>query len=115
MNLSAENVQPIHWLQRVFYGAAAALCLLLGVVGLVLPIIPGIVFLALGGVLLGKASKRLAGRFKWPGSGNSEHYLKASKSLHLADKLRLGGWLVARGIVRAVQGLLHTVASKPMR
>ena len=115
MNLSANNEQPLHWLQRVLYGTAAALCLLLGVIGLILPVIPGIVFLALGGVLLGKASTRLARRLKWPGSGNSEHYFRASKSLHLTDKLRLGGWLLARSIIRAVQGLLRTVASKPMR
>ncbi len=60
MNYATKPDQSSHWLLRVLYAIAAGICLLFGVIGLVLPIIPGIVFLAIGAMLLGKVSSRFA-------------------------------------------------------
>ncbi len=45
--------------QKAVLGAIITLCLVLGVIGLVLPIIPGLLFLALAAVLAGKLSRRI--------------------------------------------------------
>lgn len=104
--------QPSHWLLRALYGIGAGICLLLGVIGLVLPIIPGIVFLAIGAMLLGKVSSRFA-HFpipRRPRPGN--RYLQASASLSRIDRLRLGGWVVARGMVNAAGALFRALSKQ---
>lgn len=132
MNNSAESPRPGHWLKRLCYGIAALFCLALGVVGLVLPIIPGIVFLALGGVLLGKASAnartnfRAAPRHRFSSGGQAmrglgpgfasndavcdRRYQTISRSLPTVDRLRLRGWLLARAAVNGLQTLSRAVS-----
>lgn len=126
MTISAESRRTDHWLIRLACGIAALFCLALGVVGLVLPIIPGIVFLALGGVLLSKASARassapallrrpdvggrsLVSGYSSGGHAHSGLYRKLGRTLPATDRLRLGGWLLARSMVNGLQSLLRTV------
>jgi len=112
MYVTQEYDPPRHWLQRLLYGLAAAFCLLLGIVGLVLPIIPGIVFLAIAGVLLSKTSPRFARVFSKDKFKASGRYLRASTSLPWLDRVRLGGWLAARGVINGTRALMQTVASR---
>ena len=51
-------VRPLSRWQKVFYGLAAAILVLLGLIGLVLPVLPGLVFLALAAGLLARVSPR---------------------------------------------------------
>ncbi|GAB5501220.1 MAG: hypothetical protein PsegKO_35310 [Pseudohongiellaceae bacterium] len=112
MNYATKPDQSSHWLLRVLYAIAAGICLLFGVIGLVLPIIPGIVFLAIGAMLLGKVSSRFA-HFplrRWPRSG--DRYLQASAALSLTDRLRLGGWVIARGLMNGVRASFRAVSKQ---
>ena len=51
-------VRPLSRWQKLVYGLAAAILVLLGLVGLVLPVLPGLVFLALAAGLLARVSPR---------------------------------------------------------
>ena len=52
-------VRPLSPWQKVVYGLAAAILVLLGLIGLVLPVLPGLVFLALAAGLLARSPRGL--------------------------------------------------------
>lgn len=51
-------VRPLSRWQKIVYGLAAAMLVLLGLIGIVLPVLPGLVFLALAAGLLARVSPR---------------------------------------------------------
>ncbi|MDG1113342.1 MAG: DUF454 family protein [Pseudomonadales bacterium] len=51
-------VRPLSRWQKLVYGLAAAILIVLGLIGLVLPVLPGLVFLALAAGLLARVSPR---------------------------------------------------------
>lgn len=84
----------------------AVLCLLIGIVGIVLPIIPGILFLALGAWLLARVSRRAAARLDaHPGWQKGQRIWYRSRHLSPGDKLRLTTLLACRSVLDGIRRL----------
>ncbi len=91
---------------KVLYVLAAVLFLVLGVVGLIMPIIPGVLFLAGALLLLGKVSRRFR---VW----TRRHPVARSMRLRMAslgrvgwlDRAKLVGWMTLEMMVSGVRGI----------
>ncbi len=82
----------------------AALCLLIGVVGIVLPIIPGILFLGLGAWLLARVSRRAAARLEaQPGWQRTRRFWQRSRHLGIARKTQLAMLLLCKSLVDSLR------------
>ncbi len=86
------------------------LLVLLGIVGLVLPIIPGILFLFLAALLLAKVSSHFDAMLNrnrdmryWRRRWNT------SSSLPLTQRLKLSFWVAARAVVSGVEAAINSV------
>lgn len=86
--------------------AVIGICLILGVIGLILPVIPGILFLLIGAVLLSKLSTRFAGYLKqntwaqkWQRRGNS------FRQLNNGHKLKLSFLMAAKSLVDSMESV----------
>lgn len=99
-------------LKRTLYSAAALIALLIGVLGLMVPIIPGIVFLVLAFVLFANVSQRFRRRLY--ASTRTRPYLMRwdnSATLPLTDRIGLAGLL----LYAAATDSLSTTASTKSR
>ena len=82
-------------LKRALYTAAAAIALFIGALGLIMPIIPGILFVGLALVLFANASQRFRRRLH--ASPRTHPYLSRwenSSALPVTDRIRLAGLLL---------------------
>ena len=86
---------PIPLLKRVLYGFFALIALCIGALGLIIPIIPGVLFVVLAVVLFAGASRRL--HAKLHASPRTRPYMQrweASESLPLGARAKLAGLLL---------------------
>lgn len=82
----------------------ATLCLLIGVVGIVLPIIPGILFLGLGAWLLARVSGRAATRLEaQPTWHRARRLWQHSRHLGIAGKMHLAALLLGKSLVDSLR------------
>jgi len=82
-------------LKRALYTAGAAIALFIGALGLIMPIIPGILFVGLALVLFANASLRFRRRLH--ASPRVQPYLSRwenASALPVTDRLRLAGLLL---------------------
>lgn len=83
---------------------------LLGVIGLVLPIIPGILFLFLAALLLAKVSSRFN---RILNRNKDMRYWRrrwdTSSSLPLIQRVKLSFWVAARAVVNGVEAAVNSV------
>lgn len=91
-----------------------AVCLLLGVAGLILPLIPGLLFLAIAALVAAKLSPRFRDLLRQ--NETLRGYLDRTDGiadLPLAEKVRLGGLLFVKvlieGVTRLVAGLMKLI------
>lgn len=91
-----------------------AVCLLLGVAGLILPLMPGLLFLAVAAVVAAKLSPRFRDLLRQ--NETLRGYLDRTDGiaeLPLAEKVRLGGLLFLKvlidGVTRLVGGLMRLI------
>lgn len=86
------------------YGLGTVL-VLLGLVGLLLPLLPGVPLLIAAGVCFAAVSPRIAGRLDrhpvWSGLRGRWH---ASRGMPPVQRLRLGFWLAADASVNCLRG-----------
>jgi uncharacterized membrane protein YbaN (DUF454 family) len=82
------------------------LCLVLGVIGLILPVIPGILFLFIGAILLSKLSTRFASYLKqntwaqkWQRRGDS------FRKLNNGHRLKLSFLMAAKSVVDSMESV----------
>ena len=91
-------------LKRLLLYVLAAGLLVLGLVGLVIPVIPGILFLLLAAVCLSSASPRLAEKFQrnrhWR---RYQRHWRHSEGMSLFQRVRLAFWWTARALIDGVQ------------
>lgn len=111
------HIRPMHWLTKSFFLVIIALLVVLGVVGLVLPIIPGLVFLFLAVLLL----TRISTRFNSMAGGHAgfrhlRRRWQAMNMLRVTDRIKLGFWYSAgaaiRGAESGVQFVRHWLRSR---
>lgn len=90
--------------QKIVAVALIAVFVVLGVIGLVLPLCPGVLFLAIAAWLAMKNFPSLGERLKrHPALGPHLHLIDRAAGLSLARKVELAGWLCAKAAVRAAQ------------
>ena len=99
------EVGPAAVLGRVLLLLLAAFLLLLGVIGLLLPIIPGIVFLGLAALVLARLSTRFADYLRHHPHYRRWHDLRrSSATLNWSQRCKLALLLGARSIVNTLDG-----------
>lgn len=86
--------------------AVIGICLILGVIGLVLPVIPGILFLFIGAMLLSKLSTRFASYLKqntwaqkWQKKGDS------FQRMNNGHRLKLSFLMAAKSLVDSMESV----------
>ena len=88
-------------------GLLVGCLLILGVIGLIMPVIPGLLFLFLALYVLTKLSRRVAA---YAQSKPWFHYhlrhLQAASGLSLGARVKLGALIAARGAVQGVEAVL---------
>jgi uncharacterized membrane protein YbaN (DUF454 family) len=108
-----------HWFARFLALVFLLLCVAVGMAGLILPVIPGLLFLALAGIIAASIFpplERHARRFPV-----LSRYLDKARGVHalgMAEKLQFAGWLVVRVVVdsfRCVLGILARLLSVAVR
>jgi uncharacterized membrane protein YbaN (DUF454 family) len=86
--------------------AAIGICLILGVIGLVLPVIPGILFLFIGAMLLSKLSTRFAGLLKqntW--AQKWQRRAGSFRQMNNARTLKLSFLIAAKSLVDSMESV----------
>ena len=113
MTDSADGKHNIGLLAKLLGLMLFALFLGLGLIGLVLPIIPGILFLLLAFYVLTRISRRAASvahRNSW--FRKSFRRLGHVRSLPAADLMKLSFWVTARGIINGAAAITRAVTRK---
>jgi uncharacterized membrane protein YbaN (DUF454 family) len=81
--------------------------LILGVIGLIMPVIPGLLFLFLAFYVLTKLSRRAAAYAQSkPWFRYHLRHLQAASGLSLGARVKLGALIAARGVVQGVESVL---------
>jgi uncharacterized membrane protein YbaN (DUF454 family) len=82
------------------YIVAAAVCLVLGLVGLLIPVIPGVIFLAIAAIFLARVSTKMD---RWvkssPFMSNTQSRMDSMAQLNWPDRVRLTLWYAGYGLV----------------
>ena len=95
---------------KLIAAGVIVVCLLLGVAGLILPLIPGLLFLGLAAVVAAKLSPRFAAMLRQ--NDTLRGYLDRTEGfgrLALEDKIKLVGLLVVKALVDGVALLISAV------
>ena len=103
----------MHWFTKGFYLVLIAGFVVLGLVGLVLPVIPGLVFLFLAVLLLTRVSRRmnsLAGSHA--GFRHMRRRWQKMSLLKSTDRLKLGLWYCAGATVRGIEAGISFVENR---
>ena len=100
MNHCDEPNREMHALFKALILALVGLFVIIGLVGLVLPIIPGILFLVVAAWLLAKVSGRFASHLdQHRGWQRGRRIWRQSQGLSLAQRVKLSLLLIARSMV----------------
>lgn len=89
---------------------AIVVCLLVGVAGVILPLIPGLLFLAIAAVVAAKVSPRFAATLRR--NETLRGYLDRTEGIEqlpLDQKLKLAGLLCVRAVVDGITFLVNGV------
>ncbi|MEX0619294.1 MAG: DUF454 family protein [Pseudohongiellaceae bacterium] len=95
---------PMPWFLKVVTGFLIAGLLVIGMLGLILPIIPGLLFLFIAALLLTRVSRRFAAAAeKHPGLARPLRFWRTAGGLSVPQRLRLAFWVVAKATVNGFQ------------
>lgn len=104
MHLSRPRFRPLPLIYRVLGIILVVGFLLIGLVGLILPIIPGIVFLLLAVYVLTRISRRAAAyAHSQPWFNRHMRHLDAADSLSVGERIKLGFLVMARSVVNGIE------------
>lgn len=101
-----------HWAVKLLALVLLLLCVAVGVVGLILPIIPGLLFLAFAALIAARYFPPLARRLRRHRA--MAEWLDSSQgfaALSAADKLRYSAWLCLRMLLEGVR-LLYRLTTQ---
>lgn len=94
------------WHFKILFTVMALLCVIVGLIGLVLPVIPGVVFLVVAFLLLSRVSPRLA---RWakrkPQLNRLQNRFNAMGRMSWSERFRFSFWVAMSGIL---QGAVFT-------
>jgi len=102
--------RPIPLIYKIGVSVLIAVFLVIGLLGLILPIIPGILFLVLAVFLMTRVSRRAA---TYAHSQAWYHrqmsHLNATRHLSAGDRVKYSFLIAARGTVNAIKRLFKTI------
>ena len=103
MQLPAQSFRPMPWFARLLAMVAIVAFLVIGVLGLVLPVIPGVLFLFLAALLATRVSRRasdLAHRQPW--FREQLRAWQSSDGLSTGHRLKLSFLVALRTLVSGI-------------
>jgi len=113
MNYPDEHAGELPFFIKALLIFVVGLFVIIGLIGLILPIIPGILFLALAALLMSKVSSRFAFFLEHNDSWNKiRRYWRSISFLSIAQQLKLTALVVARSVVDAVDALIEFIKKK---
>jgi hypothetical protein len=118
MHRATQHSRSIGWHVKILIAVLAVACLIVGLIGLVLPVIPGLVFLFAAILLLSRISPGLA---RWvkrkPEMNRLRVRFDAMGRLGWGERGRLAFWMVLGGVARgtAVAGSLIARTARSVR
>jgi uncharacterized membrane protein YbaN (DUF454 family) len=100
--------RPIPLIYKIGFSVLIAVFLVIGLIGLILPIIPGILFLVLAVFLMTRVSRRAA-TYAHSQAWYHRHMgqLNATRHLPAGDRLKFGFLIAARGTINAIKRLFN--------
>lgn len=114
MQLPTPHFSPLPLYAKIIALVVIAGFVLIGIVGLILPIIPGVLFLFLAVLLLTRVSRRASAyAHSHPWFRKHLQSWRASAGLTWGQRARLSFWLAARTVVQGVgagiRGIFRTL------
>ncbi len=104
MHLPTPRFRPLAFGYKVIGIVLIACFLLIGLVGLILPIIPGLLFLFLALYVLTRVSRRASAyAHSQPWFSRHLRHMDAADKLSIGERLRLALLVVARGALNGVE------------
>jgi|APSaa5957512535_1039671.scaffolds.fasta_scaffold131602_2 uncharacterized protein len=99
---------------KLVYLVIGVVCLMLGVIGLIIPIIPGVLFLMAALYLLSRGSKRIKKYSEGqPHMRRMHRRMEQFGEVDLSDRCRLAAWMTVEAAVKSVhlikKGVVKTV------
>jgi|TARA_Y100000310_G_scaffold332478_1_gene408143 hypothetical protein len=89
------------WHFKIMFTVVAMLCVVVGLVGLILPIIPGLLFLIVAVLLLARVSPKLA---RWvrrrPAMNRAQNRFDAMGQMNWGERIGLCFWMAMSGILQ---------------
>lgn len=108
MGRSKRTKRSLPFLYKLGGALLVGFLLMLGFIGLIMPIIPGLVFLFLALLILTKMSRRAAAYAEnKPWFRYHMRHLQAANGLGLGARMKLGALIAARGAVQAIESALY--------
>lgn len=111
MNSDKSKHQAMPFLLKGLCLVLVGIFVLLGIVGLVLPIIPGILFLFLAALLLAKVSSRFDAMLN---RNREMRYWRrrwdTTSALPLMQRVKLSFWVIARAAVNGVEAAVTSLS-----
>ena len=113
MHFPKPYFRPLPWAYRILLSVLIICFLAIGVVGLILPIIPGILFLFLAVYLCTRLSRRVRNYAQnHPWFNRNARQMDAAEHLSILEKSRLVLLMLARATVTGVQSLISVLSRK---
>lgn len=107
MRRAKGSKKPLSMVYKLGGALLVGCFLILGLIGLIMPIIPGLLFLFLALYVLTKLSRRAAAyAHSKPWFRYHLLHLKAASGLSLGARVKLGVLIVARGAVQGIEAML---------
>ena len=107
MRRAKAKKQPLAMIYKLGGGLLVLCLLILGVIGLIMPIIPGLLFLFLALFVLTKLSRRVSAYAESkPWFRYHLRHLQAASGLGLGARVKLGALIVARSAVQGLESVL---------
>ncbi len=113
MKNTANTTSVKQWVYKGVLVALIGLCLVIGVIGIILPIIPGLLFLFFAAMLLAKLSSRFASYLgenrlmqKW------KRRSKSYAALPMGQRIKLTFWMAAKSFVDGVAATLDSLKTR---
>ncbi|MEX2333936.1 MAG: DUF454 family protein, partial [Pseudohongiella sp.] len=103
MHLPSPHFRPLPLYAKIIALLLIAGFVLIGIIGLVLPIIPGVLFLFLAALLLTRVSRRASTyAHNQPWFRRHLQSWRASKGLSWGQRARLSFWVAAKAVVQGI-------------
>lgn len=113
MNYQEESADELPFFVKALLMFIVGIFVIIGLVGLILPIIPGILFLALAAWLMSKVSSRFADRLEEsPIWLKIRRYWQSISFLSITQQVKLSFLVLARSVVDGVDSLIEFIRKK---